>query len=405
MNSATTTTTRARVAGDIALRNAKKSAPAKAASASNFRGIVQFRIRDPIQRAGGAAPCHEGYRPERRPLELESRPGRSREGSCGERRRRRPLPNACSPGSTLPVASGLPWQQDPSPYRVWVSEVMLQQTQVATVIPYFERFMARFPDVLRRSPPRRWTRCCTCGPGSATTRARAICRPARKRWSRDTAASFPRASTRWSRSPASAARPRARSSRSRGERHPILDGNVKRVLARDFGIEGDPGAARCAQQRCGGSRTMHARGTSGRLYPGHHGSRCDGVHAHAPRLRRMPDGDGCIAQREGRQQEMPGAKRKRLAGAGSGAADRRTGGRVARHVARAPARERDLGRPVVAAAIRRRVGARALCHRELAASGPRRRSPPIEHGFTHFDLCLNPLRVHCAPGAGAWGKG
>src|SRR5688572_32641454 len=41
----------------------------------------------------------------------------------------------------------LPWQKDRTPYRVWVSEIMLQQTQVVTVIPYFERFMARFPDV------------------------------------------------------------------------------------------------------------------------------------------------------------------------------------------------------------------------------------------------------------------
>ena len=41
----------------------------------------------------------------------------------------------------------LPWQRDRTPYRVWVSEIMLQQTQVTTVIPYFERFMARFPDV------------------------------------------------------------------------------------------------------------------------------------------------------------------------------------------------------------------------------------------------------------------
>lgn len=41
----------------------------------------------------------------------------------------------------------LPWQQDKSPYRVYVSEIMLQQTQVATVIPYYERFMAQFPDV------------------------------------------------------------------------------------------------------------------------------------------------------------------------------------------------------------------------------------------------------------------
>ncbi|MGL5286662.1 MAG: A/G-specific adenine glycosylase, partial [Aeromonas sp.] len=42
----------------------------------------------------------------------------------------------------------LPWQQQKTPYRVWVSEIMLQQTQVATVIPYYQRFMARFPDVI-----------------------------------------------------------------------------------------------------------------------------------------------------------------------------------------------------------------------------------------------------------------
>src|SRR5687768_7914767 len=41
----------------------------------------------------------------------------------------------------------LPWQQRSDPYRVWVSEIMLQQTQVNTVIPYYERFMQRFPDL------------------------------------------------------------------------------------------------------------------------------------------------------------------------------------------------------------------------------------------------------------------
>src|SRR5580658_3020029 len=41
----------------------------------------------------------------------------------------------------------LPWQQDRTPYRVWVSEIMLQQTQVITVIGYYERFLQRFPDV------------------------------------------------------------------------------------------------------------------------------------------------------------------------------------------------------------------------------------------------------------------
>jgi A/G-specific adenine glycosylase len=48
----------------------------------------------------------------------------------------------------------LPWQHPRTPYRVWISEIMLQQTQVATVIPYFERWMATFPDVgsLARAP-------------------------------------------------------------------------------------------------------------------------------------------------------------------------------------------------------------------------------------------------------------
>src|SRR5579863_4749597 len=41
----------------------------------------------------------------------------------------------------------LPWQQNKTPYRVWISEIMLQQTQVNTVIPYFERFMQTLPDL------------------------------------------------------------------------------------------------------------------------------------------------------------------------------------------------------------------------------------------------------------------
>lgn len=47
----------------------------------------------------------------------------------------------------LANARQLPWRDEPTPYRVWVSEIMCQQTQVATVVPYFERFLRRFPDV------------------------------------------------------------------------------------------------------------------------------------------------------------------------------------------------------------------------------------------------------------------
>jgi A/G-specific adenine glycosylase len=51
----------------------------------------------------------------------------------------------------------LPWQHPRTPYRVWVSEIMLQQTQVATVIPYFQRFVQRFPDAAANCR-RPWTR-------------------------------------------------------------------------------------------------------------------------------------------------------------------------------------------------------------------------------------------------------
>ena len=42
---------------------------------------------------------------------------------------------------------GLPWQGTRDAYRIWLSEIMLQQTQVATVIPYYARFLARFPSL------------------------------------------------------------------------------------------------------------------------------------------------------------------------------------------------------------------------------------------------------------------
>ena len=45
----------------------------------------------------------------------------------------------------------LPWRSDPTPYHIWVSEMMLQQTQVDTVLPYYQGFMSLFPDVFKRS--------------------------------------------------------------------------------------------------------------------------------------------------------------------------------------------------------------------------------------------------------------
>lgn len=135
----------------------------------------------------------------------------------------------------------LPWQQDTTPYRVWVSEIMLQQTQVATVIPYYQRFMVRFPDVqaLAAAPIDEvlhlWT-----GLGYYA-RARNLHRAAQTIVA-ESGGEFPRtleaveALPGIGRSTAGAIL-----ALSRGQRHPILDGNVKRVLTRCFGVAGFPG--------------------------------------------------------------------------------------------------------------------------------------------------------------------
>jgi A/G-specific adenine glycosylase len=135
----------------------------------------------------------------------------------------------------------LPWQQNPTPYRVWVSEVMLQQTQVATVIPFYERFMARFPDVhaLASAPIDEvlhlWT-----GLGYYA-RARNLHRAASVIVT-EHGGHFPRTLEAMQALPGiGRSTAGAILALSQGLRFPILDGNVKRVLARYFGVSGFPG--------------------------------------------------------------------------------------------------------------------------------------------------------------------
>jgi A/G-specific adenine glycosylase len=142
----------------------------------------------------------------------------------------------------------LPWQHDRSPYRVWVSEIMLQQTQVATVIPYYLRFMARFPDVaaLADAPLdevlHHWS-----GLGYYA-RARNLHRAA-QRVRDEFGGRFPESFDAIEALPGiGRSTAGAILALSRGARHPILDGNAKRVLARRFGVtEASGGAA--AQRR------------------------------------------------------------------------------------------------------------------------------------------------------------
>ena len=135
----------------------------------------------------------------------------------------------------------LPWQQDKSAYRVWISEIMLQQTQVATVIPYYQRFMLQFPDVVAlANAPQDEVLHLWSGLGYYA-RARNLHKAAQQ--VRDQhAGEFPQdfdavlALPGIGRSTAGAIL-----SLAYEQHHSILDGNVKRVLCRFYAIEGWPG--------------------------------------------------------------------------------------------------------------------------------------------------------------------
>ena len=142
----------------------------------------------------------------------------------------------------------LPWQNTRDPYRIWLSEIMLQQTQVSAVIPYYQRFLARLPDLASLAAAtedevlRLWS-----GLGYYA-RARNLHRAARS-IVHDLAGEFPRdlaaVSALSGIGPSTAA---AICAFAYGARHAILDGNVKRVLARYFGVAGFPGDKRVEGQ-------------------------------------------------------------------------------------------------------------------------------------------------------------
>ena len=138
----------------------------------------------------------------------------------------------------------LPWQLDPSPYRVWVSEVMLQQTQVQTVIPYFQAFMNSFPLVqaLAAAPVdnvlHHWS-----GLGYYA-RARNL-HAAAKQICADHGGKLPLEVARLTALPGiGRSTAGAILALACGIREPILDGNVKRVLTRYREIEGFPGQSK-----------------------------------------------------------------------------------------------------------------------------------------------------------------
>ena len=205
----------------------------------------------------------------------------------------------------------LPWQEELSPYRVWVSEVMLQQTQVVTVIPYYRRFMARFPNVasLATAPLDEvlhlWT---GLGYYARARNLQACAQIVVEKFGGE----FPKDLEGMMSLPGiGRSTAGAILSIASGLRHPIMDGNVKRVLSRVFSIDGDPSskavllslwslAEACTPNENVGAYTQAIMDLGATV--------CT---RSRPACTLCPMSLDCLAAREGRQAELPGKKQKR----------------------------------------------------------------------------------------------
>jgi len=199
----------------------------------------------------------------------------------------------------------LPWQHPRSAYRVWVSEIMLQQTQVATVIPYFLRFVTELPDMatLAAAPRDRvlalWSGLGYYQRARHLHEAAAICM-------RDHDGELPRALSSLTALPGvGRSTAGAILALAHGQRQPILDGNVRRLLCRHRGVRGWPGNAAVLAElwKIAEASLPDARiddYTQALMDLG--ATVCTPT---APRCEQCPLRDDCIAQREGIVAQLP----------------------------------------------------------------------------------------------------
>jgi A/G-specific adenine glycosylase len=288
----------------------------------------------------------------------------------------------------------LPWQSAeaaPDPYPIWLSEIMLQQTQVETVIPYFQRFLARFPDIASlAAADQEEVLACWAGLGYYS-RARNL-HAAARRILLEHGGRFPgnpetiQALPGIGRSTAAAI-----AAFAYDQRLAILDGNVKRVLARLFGVEGWPGEksveARlwALAQNLLPEKDIRAY-TQGLMDLG--ATLCT---RSRPRCEACPFADDCVANQEGRHRELPGARpRKALP-------ERRTAMLAIIHAGEVLLEKRPApgiwgglwSLPECAADENVRQAVVGLGYRVETCEA----LPVLVHGFTHFRLTIAPWRV------------
>jgi len=290
----------------------------------------------------------------------------------------------------------LPWQGTRDPYRIWLSEIMLQQTQVATVIPYYQRFLARFPDVraLAAAPEDRvlelWS-------GLGYYRRAHHLHAAAKAVVADHGGQFPRdpgtiaALPGVGRSTAAAI-----AAFAFGTHGAILDGNVKRVLARHRGIAGFPGAAKGEGELWAAAEALlPPRGDAAGIATYTQALMDLGAAVCTrtrPRCAECPVADDCVAWRDGRIAELPSPRPHKILPqralrvlvierAGTILFEKRPGAGIWAGLWSLPETGVDTD---VVAHCRAHFGAQVEVGDVL---------PPIAHGFTHFRLTLHPQRV------------
>jgi A/G-specific adenine glycosylase len=296
----------------------------------------------------------------------------------------------------------LPWQNTRDPYRVWLSEVMLQQTQVATVLAYYERFLARFPD-LRALAAATLDEVLALWSGLGYYgRARNLHRCAQVVVA-EHGGRFPETSAQIATLPGiGRSTAAAIAAFCFGERVAILDGNVKRVLTRVLAFEGDLSeAARERALWAEATALLPARGieryTQGLMDLG--ATLCS---TRAPSCLLCPLAEICVGRREGQPERYPVKTRKLkrsrrenwclwLEWRGSVWLQQRPASGVWAGLWTLPLHDDEASLDAAAA----------------AAGGRTEALPAIEHALTHFDWTLHPRRVllRHEPAAGALGEG
>ncbi|MEN4902157.1 A/G-specific adenine glycosylase [Luteimonas sp. TWI1437] len=202
----------------------------------------------------------------------------------------------------------LPWQHPRTPYRVWLSEIMLQQTQVRVVIPYFERFVAALPDVRAlAAAPRDDVLALWSGLGyyARARNLQAAAQTCVERHDGELPRDFDAllALPGIGRSTAAAIL-----SQAWGDRFAILDGNVKRVLARHHSVSGWPGLPKVEKTLWAIADTLLPQARMADYTQAQMDFGATLCTRHSPACLLCPVNDDCVAFAQGRVEELPTPK-------------------------------------------------------------------------------------------------